>query len=163
MGKPLSLSQSGAGLNNGVSLRRLSLAFFSPLLLCFKHFTEGVYLHTRSDGKLFNLARLRAKTKVRKVLIRELLFADDATPTTHKHEELQQLISQFSHTCKEFGLTISIRKTEVTGQDVPLPLSITIYNQVLEVADHFTYWDLSSPATRCLTVRWTSPLQKLAV
>ena len=31
---------------------------------------NGVYLHTRSDG---NLTRLRAKTKVRKVLIREML------------------------------------------------------------------------------------------
>ena len=97
---------------------------------------EGIHLHTRSDGKLFNLARLRAKTKV---LIRELLFVDDAALTTHKEEELQQLINQFSHTCKEFGLTISIRKTEVMGQDVPSPPSITIDNQVLEVADHFTY------------------------
>ena len=85
----------------------------------FKHSTEGIHLHTRSDVNLFNLARLRAKTKVRTVLIRELLFADDAALTTHKEEELQQLISQFSHTCKEFGLTISIRKTEVMGQDVP--------------------------------------------
>ena len=66
-------------------------------------------------------------------------FADDAALTTHKKEELQQRISQFSHTCKKFGLTISIRKTEVMGQDVQSPPSITIDNQVLEVADHFTY------------------------
>ena len=129
------------GLNNGVSLRRHSLAFFFSLLLnhAFKHSTEGINLHTRSDGKLFNLALLRAKTKVRTVLIRELLFADDTALTAHKEEELQQLLSQFSHTCKEFGLTISIRKTEVMGQDVPSPPSITIDNQVLEDADHFTY------------------------
>ena len=75
--------------------------FFSVLLNhAFRHSTEGIHLHTRSDGKLFNLARLRAKTKVRTVLIRGLLFADDAALTTHKEEELQQLISQFSHTCK---------------------------------------------------------------
>ena len=114
--------------------------FFSLLLNhAFKDSTEGINLHTRSDGKLFNLAWLRSKTKVGAVLIREVLFADNAALTTHKEEELQQLISQFSHTCKEFGLTISIRKTEVMGQDVPLPPSITIDNQVLEVADHFTY------------------------
>ena len=106
----------------------------------FKHSTEGIHLHTRSDGKLFNLARLRAKTKVRTVLIRELLFANDAALTTHKEEELQQPTSQFSHTCKEFGLTISIRKTEVMGQDVPSTPSITIDYQVLEVADHFTHF-----------------------
>ena len=60
--------------------------FFSLLLNhAFKHSMEGIYLHTRSDSKLFNLARLRAKTKVRTV-IRELLFADDAALTTHKEE-----------------------------------------------------------------------------
>ena len=95
--------------------------------------------NTRRDGKLFNLARLRVKAKVRTVLIRELLFADDDPLTTHKEVELQQLIGQFSHTCKEFGLTISITKTEVMGQDVTSPPSITIDNQALEVADHFTY------------------------
>ena len=111
--------------------------FFSLLLNhALKYSTEGIHLHTRSDGKLFNLARLRAKTNVH---IRELLFADGAALTTHKEEELQQCISQFSHTCKEFGLTISIRKTEVMGQDIPSPPSITIDNQVLEVADHCTY------------------------
>ena len=101
---------------------------FSLLLgHAFKHSTEGVHLHTISDGKLFNLARLRDKTKVRTVLIRELLVADDAALTTHKEEELQQLISQFSHTCKEFSLTISIRKTEVMGQDVPSPAPLHHY------------------------------------
>ena len=103
---------------------------------------EGIHLHTRSDGKLFNLAQLRAKTKVRTVLIRELLFADDAALTTHKEGELQQLISQFSHTCKEFGLTISIGKTKVMGQDVPSRPSITSDNQMLEAADQFTYLGL---------------------
>ena len=44
---------------------------------------DGVYLHTRSNGRLFNLARLRAKTKVRHVTIREALFADDAALVTH--------------------------------------------------------------------------------
>ena len=112
----------------------LLLAFFSQLLLnhAFHHSTEGIHIYTGSDGKLFNLARLRAKTKVRTVLIGELLFADDAALTTHKEEELQQLISQFSHTCKEFGVTISIRKTEVMGQNVPSIPSITINNQVLD-------------------------------
>ena len=102
---------------------------FSLLLNdAFKHSTEGIHLHTRSDGNLFNLERLRAKTKVRTVLIRELHFADDVALTILKEEEIQQLISQFSHTCKEFGLTISIRKTEVMGQDVSSPGSITIDN-----------------------------------
>ena len=39
---------------------------------------EGIHLHARYDGKLFNLARLLSKTKVREVLTRDILFADDA-------------------------------------------------------------------------------------
>ena len=42
----------------------------TPILRLHPEKMNGVYLHTRSDG---NLARLRAITKVRKVLIREML------------------------------------------------------------------------------------------
>ena len=34
------------------------------LQYAFKDCSEGIYTHTRADGKLFNIARLRAKTKV---------------------------------------------------------------------------------------------------
>ena len=44
--------------------------------------SEGIYLHTRSDVKLFNVSRLKAKNKIREVLIRGL-FADDAALTAH--------------------------------------------------------------------------------
>ena len=114
--------------------------FFSLLLrFAFSHSDNGVHLHTRSDGKLFNLSCLKAKTKLRSVLIREMLFADDAALTSHTEEGLQRLISQFAHVCKEFGLTISIKKTYVMGQDTPAPPSISIDDEVLEVTDHFTY------------------------
>jgi hypothetical protein len=49
---------------------------------------DGIFLHTRSDGNLFNLSRLRANTKVHQVLIREMLFADTAL-ATHSEETLQ--------------------------------------------------------------------------
>ncbi|XP_077865797.1 uncharacterized protein LOC144352798 [Saccoglossus kowalevskii] len=102
--------------------------FFSlQLNFAFGQSTEGVHLHTRSDGKLFNLAHLKAKTKVRTVLIREMLFADDAALSSHTEEDLQRLINRFSYACKEFGLTISIKKTYVMSQDVPfLPPTISI-------------------------------------
>lgn len=51
-----------------------SSASFSPYCCsyAFSQSEDGVYLHTRSDGNLFNLASLRAKTKVRKVLLGEM-------------------------------------------------------------------------------------------
>ncbi|XP_018022180.1 uncharacterized protein LOC108678311 [Hyalella azteca] len=104
-----------------------------PLYIAFIDLTKA------SDGKLFNLARLRAKTKVRAVLIRELLFADDAVLSSHTEEDLQRLLGCFAHACREFGLTINIRKTNVMGQDVVVPPSITMDGNQLEVAEHFTY------------------------
>ena len=96
--------------------------FFSMLLShAFKDNEDGIYLHTRSDGKLYNLARIRAKTKVRHVTIREVLFADDAAMATHTEEALQRLIDRFTLACDDFGLTISIKKTEVLGQGTTAP------------------------------------------
>ena len=53
----------------------------------------------------FNLARLQAKTEVRKVLIREMLFADNAALTAHTEGALQWFITSFANACSEFGLT----------------------------------------------------------
>ena len=99
--------------------------FFSLLLsYAFDSSKDGVYLHTRSDGKLFNLARLRSKTKVRTVLIREMLFADDAALVTHTEDALQRLGDRFADACKQFGLTISLKRpTSAYKVSVPPPPS----------------------------------------
>ena len=94
-------------------------------------------MHTRSDGKLYNIAGL--ETKIRKTTIRDMLFADDAAVTVHTDHDLQQLMDRFSHACYDFGLTISLKKTNVLGQDVDTAPVITIANYQLEVVHEFTY------------------------
>ena len=89
-----------SGVKQGCVLAPTLFSIFFSVMLSYAS-TEGVHLHTRSDGKLFNLARLRAKTKVRHVVIREMLFADDAALVTHTMEDLQQLMDRLSHACKE--------------------------------------------------------------
>ena len=118
-----------------------SNAFPVSMLLqyAFVDCTEGVYVRTRSDGKLFNIARLCAKTKAYVVFIRELLFADDAALTSHSKEGLQHLVDKLSHASKEFGLTISLRKTNILAQGAESPPVITIDNTEMEVVDTFTY------------------------
>ncbi|XP_062614292.1 uncharacterized protein LOC134276017 [Saccostrea cucullata] len=130
-----------SGVKQGCVLAPTLFGIFFSLLLsyAFDQSEDGVYLHTRSDGSLFNLARLRAKTKVRKVLIREMLFADDAALTAHTEQALQRLIDRFSNACDEFALTISIKKTNIMGQDVCCTPKISIDEHILEVVDSFIY------------------------
>lgn len=39
--------------------------------------SQGVRIRFRTDGSLFNLARLKARTKVSYALITEIIYADD--------------------------------------------------------------------------------------
>lgn len=56
----------------------------------FRPPTKGTYLRKRSDGRLFNIARLKAKTtKIREQCFRDSLFVDDAAVTPHSRDELQ--------------------------------------------------------------------------
>ena len=71
--------------------------------------TEGIYLRTRSDGKLFYISRLKAKTRIPEVCLRDFLFADDAAVTTYTEEELQQLMQRLTVACEYFGLPISLK------------------------------------------------------
>ena len=130
-----------SGVKQGCVLAPTLFGIFFSLLLryAFHESDDGIFLHTRSDGNLFNLARLRAKTKVQQVLIREVLFADDAALTSHSEEALQRLISRFADACKEFSLTISLKKTNIMGQDVITTPTITIGDHTLEVVEKFTY------------------------
>ena len=49
-------------------------------------------------------------------LIAELLFADDCALLAHTEEALQHFVNRISDAAKNFGLTISLKKTEVLYQ-----------------------------------------------
>ena len=130
-----------SGVKQGCVLAPTLFGIFFAVLLkqAFGQSTEGIYLHTRSDGKLFNLSRLKAKTKVRTVTLRDFLFADDAAVSTHDEHSLQELMDCFSRACRAFGLTISVKKTNVMGQDVEGPPHIKIESYELAAVHEFTY------------------------
>ena len=87
-----------SGVKQGCVLAPALYGIFVVTLLkhAFGESTEGIYLRTRSDGNLFKLSRLRAKTRVHEKYVHDLLFADDVAITTHNQEDLQRLLDHFS-------------------------------------------------------------------
>ena len=137
--------------------------FFSVLLRhAFDKCTEGVSIHTRADGNLFNIARLRAKSKVETVLIRELLFADDAALTSHTEAGLQQLVNRFSEACTEFGLTISLSKTNIMRQGIDYQPNISINGHNLDVVDDYVYLGSNISSTLSLDKEVSTRIGKAA-
>ena len=109
------------------------------LSYAFKGTEDDIHLYTRSDGKLFNMRRLQAKSKRRKISIKELLFADDAALVAHSESTLQALIDRLQDACEKFSLTISVKKTVVMAQGVKNPPVIKLNNTPLEVVSKFCY------------------------
>ena len=95
----------------------LFAVFFSMMLREAKEdLHEGVYIRFRTDGSVLNLRRLLSRTKTLEQLILDLLFADDCALLAHTEEALQTVVNRFA---KAFGLTISLKKTEVLFQKPP--------------------------------------------
>ncbi|KAK4325426.1 hypothetical protein Pmani_004021 [Petrolisthes manimaculis] len=114
--------------------------YFSVLLnFAFGECENGVYLRTRSDGSLFNIARLRSYRRAEMVLCRELLFADDVALVAHEEHALKRLINKLSHACDVFSLEMCISKTEVLVQGANEDPAITLNGSQLAVVDKFTY------------------------
>ncbi|PFX12563.1 hypothetical protein AWC38_SpisGene23457 [Stylophora pistillata] len=140
----------------------VSTLLFVLLNHAFKSSEEGILIRSRSDGKLFNPARLRAKTKVRKVAIRDLLFADDVALVAHSAEKLQLLLNQFSDACEAFRLTSSLKKTKVMSQDNAATPAVTIKDYILEAVTQLTYLGCTTSNNNCLEVEIGKRIGKAA-
>ena len=106
-------------VNNGVKQgcvlapTLFSILFSVVLNDTFKNIREGVRNEFRTTGGAFNLRRLQAKTKVSKSLLRELLFADYCAFVGHTYEDIQHIVKCLDRSTKRFGLSISVKITEV--------------------------------------------------
>ena len=78
--------------------------------------------------------------------INGFLFADDCALKSISEDDMQQDVDKFAVACTNFGLTISIKKTEVMHQPAPgktyIEPNITINGQCLKAVDKFTYLKL---------------------
>ena len=120
-----------------------SLLFAQMLSAALSQTEAGVKIHYRTDGDFFNLRRLKSYTKVTWAIVRDFLFADDCALAAHSEADLQELADCFATAATSFGLTVSIKKTEVLRQLAPntarpLP-NITMDGNALKNVDTFKY------------------------
>ena len=93
-----------------------SMMFSAMLTDAFQDGDNGIPIRYRFDGKLFNLRRLQAKSKVQTEVLDEFLFVVDMAKGAPIEEKMQKGVDQVSDSCDSYDLTISIKKTEVVYQ-----------------------------------------------
>ena len=120
-----------------------SLMDSAVLTDAFRDSEVGIAITYRYDGSLFDVRRPQAKAKVSTDTINDFLFADDCTLNTASEAEMQYSTDKFCDACRNFGLTISTKKTEVMHQPIPgkpyIEPNISINGQRLNLVDNFTY------------------------
>ena len=107
----------------------------------FRDCNQGIYIRYKSSGKLFNIRRFAAKTKVLLALVRDFLYADDCDLVGHTESDMQCFMDRPSEACRAFGLTISLDKTVVMFQPAPGTEYVEpfIYTDGKKIVDKFTY------------------------
>ena len=122
-----------------------SMMFSDMLTDAFREANPGMDIRYRTDGRLFNLRRLKAKTKVHVDKLRDSLFADDCALNAGSAEDMQHSMNLFSNACSNFGLTICTKKTEAMYQPASKkPFqepTVTVNGQKLATVDKFVYLD----------------------
>ena len=79
--------------------------FIAAILhLIGKELPQGIPIRYRTDGRLFNLNRFKAKSKVTLTTIVELQYADDNAIAAHTAEDLQAILNAFAKAYKALGL-----------------------------------------------------------
>ena len=71
-------------------------------------------------------------------------------------------MNRFSKACQDFGLTISLKKTQVMGQGMDSPPSITTSTQELEIVHDLVYLGSTISDTLSLDVELDKRIGKAA-
>ncbi len=104
----------------------------------------GIEIVYRTDGGLFNIARLKSKRKTSTSSLIEFQYADDNCVAALSEYHLQQILTAFNHAYLKLGLTVNTKKTQVIYQPPPdkahrTQPTVELGETVLENVDHFPY------------------------
>ena len=82
-----------------------SMMFSAMLTDAFQDVDAGFPIRYRFDGKLLNLRRLQAKSKVQTDVVDKLLYTDDLAENAKSEEKMQGAVDRMSKACDNFQLT----------------------------------------------------------
>ena len=109
--------------------------FFTLLKHAFAQSSEGIYLHAISDGKLWNLSRLKDNTKVCEASLRSFLFADDAVVATHDENSLLYLGNDSPKHTGTLGWQFSVKNANIMQV-----YKACMVSTILCTSDTWTLW-----------------------
>ena len=102
------------GVKQGCTLApvlfNLYISYITKLLAAQVSSNCGVSINYRMDRSLFDLQKLKARTKTKSAWFLELQYADDCALLSHSPEGLQEAISKLSALYTRFGLEINVKK-----------------------------------------------------
>ena len=107
-----------------------SLYLAAMLEVALKETSERVYIQTRKEADLFNVAQFKAKRKTSIKVVREMLFTDDIALDAHSAEDMQSLVEKFARAAGQFSLKINIKKTECLYQPPKFQLSTSLPEEI---------------------------------
>ena len=140
------------GVKQGCVLAPTLFALYFAVVVreALQTLSDGIRIRFRTDGGgVFNLSRLKARTKVSHATITEMMYADDLCFVAESPEGLQTLMSRLAESCRRFGLKINVCKTEVMAQTLnSAATDIKLGEVSLKRVDKFRYLG-STVTSRC--------------
>ena len=136
-------------VNNGVKQgcvmapTLFSMMFSAMLTDAFQDVDAGFPIRYRFDGKLLNVRRLQAKSRVQTDVADKPINVYDLAENAKSEEKMQGAVDRMSEAFDNFQPTFSTKKTEVVHQPAPgkqySEPTITVNGQKLHFVDKFTY------------------------
>ena len=101
-----------------------------------------ISLNYRTDRSLFDLQKLKAKTKISQTNLLELQYADDCALVADSAENLQRILDEVSALYTRLGLKINVQKTDymhyISEAQITSP-NLTIDGSTLKKVECFRY------------------------